>query len=399
MVREVNILGKTGNFFEKKKGTILNLLGSLGLLILAGGVGVFIALYQTYSPEKYMDDYYECFMNESYAALYKNSNVKESSFVNLGAFNQMMVNNYGYEEEDKYSISDVTRLGQFAQATVSFEDSETKEDIRWDLKLEKADSRYVFFNEWQVDMDKFIIDNVKLTAHKEVDIIIDDKNLTQEEIAGVIKNTDEETGIVTYIIDRMFAGDHTIMFVGTHTQPESAVVTFDEDDKFYAFRQGDLKTEEQESIAASVTAIVAEAYNSAFAQTGIETLLPLFAESADREHNLTVLYEGMLGRINQENGATLTSIDITNYSMAFGKYDYSNKITMKFFYDATYTAKKARVMADGVVIDGVRQDYEGDGEGQAEVSFEYRDGKWQAVSINMQCIDYSKENPPAEEEQ
>ncbi len=393
-------MSKVGKFFKKHKGTILNLLGSIGLLVLAGGTGVFVALYQTYSPKKYMEDYYECFINESYSALYNSANVEESSFISLESFNQMMVNNYGYEDEDKYSISDVTRLGPYAQSMVSFEDSETGDNVQWKLKLEKADEKkYLIFSDWIVNIDEFIIEKVKLTAHKEVDVIIDDKNLTQEEIVGVIKKENAETGIITYYIDRMFAGDHTIMFVGTQTHPENYIVTFDEENKFYAFRDGDLKVDIQESMSTSVTNIIVEMYNSVFSQSGTETLATMFANKEGVKHNLDVTYIGMVSSANQDNGAMLESIDITRYSMKFGRYDYNGTIDVKFDYTAGFEAKYPRVIEGGVVIDGVRQSYMGEVDATATVTFEYIDGKWQAVAIDMQCIDYGEEHKIEVEEE
>ncbi len=389
-----------GKFFKKHKGTILNLLGSIGLLVLAGGAGVFMALYQTYSPKKYIEDYYECFINESYSALYKSANVEESSFISLESFNQMMVNNYGYEDEDKYSVSDVTKLGDYAQSMVSFKDSETGDTVEWKLKLEKGEEKkYLFFNEWIVNIDEFIIEKVKLTAHEEVDIIIDDKNLTQEEIAGVKKTVDEETGIVTYVIDRMFAGDHTIMFVGSSTQPESYIATFDENSKFYAFRDGDLKAELQESMASSVTNIVVEMYNAVFEQAGTETLEAMFANKTGVKYNLETTYISMLAAANKEDGATLENIDITRYTMKFGRYDYSGSIDVTFNYTAGFQAKEARVIDGGVVIDGVRQSYMGQVDAKAVITFEYIDEEWQAVAIDMQCIDYGEEHKIEVEEE
>lgn len=144
-MREVKILSKIGDFIKKKKSTILGLLGSIGMLLLAGLTGVFVAVYQTYSPEKYMNEYYECFKNESYGAMFASSGIKESSFITADTFAQMMINSYGYEEDDKYSISDVSKNGKYAKATVSFTDSETNEEINWDLKLQKGSQKHYMF--------------------------------------------------------------------------------------------------------------------------------------------------------------------------------------------------------------------------------------------------------------
>lgn len=393
-------MSKVGNFFKKRKGAILSMLGSLAMLAAAGGVGVFCALYQTYSPDKYMEDYYECFINESYAALYKSANIEESEFISLESFNQMMVNNYGYEETDRYSISEMSRLGPYAQSMVSFIDSETSDKVEWKLKLEKADEKkYLFFSDWIVNLDEFIVEKVKLVAPTGVDIIIDDKNITQEKIKGVRKTVDEETGMVSYIIDRMFVGDHNIMYVGTHTQPESVIVTVDEDSEFYAFREGDVKAEIQESISASVTDIVVGMYNAVFLQEGTDNVKTKFATKDGVQHNLDTTYIAMVAAANQDNGATLESIDITYYSMKFDRYDYDGDISVRFYYTSKFEAKYPRVMDGGVVIDGVRQSYVGEVDSEAVVTYEYIDEKWQAVSIDMKCIDYGEEHKIEVEEE
>ena len=40
------------------------------------------------TSEKYMNDFYECFLNESYAALYGSSNVRESDFITDSSFTE-----------------------------------------------------------------------------------------------------------------------------------------------------------------------------------------------------------------------------------------------------------------------------------------------------------------------
>lgn len=391
-------MSKDNKVLKKIKSTVLSLLGSVLMLVLAGLIGATVAVYQTYSAEKYMNDFYECFLNESYTALYGSSNVKESDFITDSSFTQMMVNNYGYEETDKYSISDIIKNGKYAKATVSFTDSETNKEVKWDLNLEKSDKKhYLFFNEWQVNIDDFIIDNVKLMASEEVEIVIDDKNISVEDVKGVTKKFNEETGIVTYTIDRMFSGDHTIMFIGKHTQAENFVATFDKEHKSYTFTDGDLKQEEQDAIAKLATSIVVEMYNAAFTNAGTDTLRTYFASTAS--HNADATYISMLGAINQENGAMLETIDIKEYSMVFDRYDYSGRTSVEFFYTAAFEAKKPRVIDGGVVIDGVRQSYIGEAKATATITFEYIDDKWQAIGIKMQCIDYSEANKIEVEEE
>lgn len=201
---------------------------------------------------------------------------------------------------------------------------------------------------------------------------------------------DEETGIVTYMIDRMFSGAHTIMFVGTHTQPESFLVTFDDDDKFYTLRDGDLRAEEKDVMTEAVKSIVVESYTSAFAGNGADSLKALFAVKDGVGYGVDAVYASMLSSVNKEDGATLTSVDITNYSISFERYNFDGNVDVRFYYTAAYTAKEPRKIVDGVVIDGVRQSYEGTVDSEAIITFEYIDGKWQAVALDMKCIDYSK---------
>lgn len=377
---------KIKKFFKKKRKTILSLAGSLAMLLVAGGIGVFVALYQNFSPDKYMKEFYDCFLNESYAAMYKSAGVEESEFINLNSFTQMMVNDLGYEETDKYNISDLAKDGEMVKSTISFVDSETEETVEWDLKLEKSkDKKYLFFNEWQVNLDEFIVEDINIVAATEVEVLIDDANITSEEIEGVSKTIDEETGMVTYVIDRMFAGSHTIIFMGTHTETESVIATFNQKRKYYAFREGVLKAEEQETMNSSVKNIVVEMYNSVFSAAGAENLLTMFSTKSGVSYNVVNTYSQLARDVNKEDGSVLNSIDITDYSVTFEPYKFNSTVDVKFKYTASFTAKGERTIADGV-----RDRYEGVANGEAVVTYEYIDGTWQAVNIVMECIDYSQ---------
>ena len=379
-------MSKIGKFFEKRLATIINLSVSLFLLLIAGGAGVYLAFAQTYSPEKYMDEYYECFLNESYGALFRSAGIEESTFISSSTFTQMMVNDYGYEEVEKYSIGNVVQTGDYAKATVAFVDSETIETIKWDLKLEKCkEKKYWFFNEWQVNIDDFIIEGVRLIAPAEVEVIIDDINVTTEELDEVKKVTDSETGMVTYTIDKMFMGTHAVLFVGTHTEPESYITTFDEDHKVYSCRDGVMIAADQTAMSEATRSIVVEMYNSAFSAAGTEKLLTLFSSKDGVQNIVESTYNAMLSAINKDDGATLVSIDITDYSIMFDRYDFDEEMTARFYYTATYTAKAERTMNEGV-----RETYEGSVTSEAYVTFEYIDDAWQAVNIEMECIDYSQ---------
>lgn len=391
-------MSKTGNILKKVKATVLSLLGSVLLLLLAGVIGALVAIYQTYSADKYMNDFYECFINESYAALYGSAEVDESDFITLESFTQMMVNNFGYEDNDKYSISDIAKSGKYAISTVSFTDSETNKDVKWDLKLEKSEKKhYMFFNEWNVNIDDFILSNVKIEAAQGVDIIIDDKNITVEELKNVKKKINEETGVITYTIDKMFMGDHTVTFIGSQTQTENFIASFDKDHKYYAFRDGNLKAEDQQAISTLATSLVVEMYNSALTSAGPDQLKAMFVPNSS--YVAETSYIKMQAAVNKDNGAMLETIDIKDYSMVFERYDYSGTTKVEFFYKTSFKAKEPRVIDGGVIIDGVRQSYNGEAEATATITFGYVDGKWQATDIQMECIDYSEANKIEVEEE
>lgn len=378
--------------FEIKLSTVVNLLISLGLLLLAGGIGVFLAFYNTHSPQKYMDEYYECFLNESYSALFKSSGVKTDTFISAENFTRMMVNEYGYEETDKYSIGEITKDGDFATATVSFVDSETVETVKWNLKLQKSkEKKYIFFNEWNVNIDEFILEDVVLTADEEVEVIIDDINITSEDIAGVNKSLNEETGLVTYTIERIFTGTHSVLFAGKHTVPETELVSFDSENKIYECEMvGTLPTEDKDVMSDITKKIVVEMYNSAFAEADGTGLVALFSSKEGVSDKVTEVYNLVLAGVNKEDGSMLTSIDITDYSISFADYTYNEQMVTTFDYTAAFTAKTGRTLGDGV-----RKTYEGTVSAQAKITFEYVDDSWQAVAVDMDCIDYSQ---PEEEE-
>ncbi len=386
-------MSKKKKKFEIKLSTVVNLSISMACLLLAGGIGVFLAFYNTHSPQKYMDEYYECFINESYSALFKSSGVSEDRFISTENFARMMVNEYGYEETDKYSIGNLEKEGEFANATVSFVDSESLSTVKWNLKLQKsAEKKYIFFNEWNVNIDEFILNNIIITADEEIEIIIDDINITTEEIEGVKKVFHEKTGLITYTIERMFKGTHSLILAGKHTMPESELVIFDEDNRSYiAGTVGVVETAVKDSLYSVTRDIIVEVYNSAFAEEAGENLVALFSSKEGVAEQITEAYNGILSQINKEDGSMLISIDITDYSISFEDYTYNEQLVSVFDYTAAFTAKTGRTLGDGV-----RKTYEGTVNSQAKVIFEYVEDSWQAVDIDMNCIDYSQ---PEDEEQ
>ena len=224
-----------------------------------------------------------------------------------------------------------------------------------------------------------------------MDVIVDGRNLTVDDIKGVKTTVDEETGLITYIVDRMFAGSHNIMFIGAHTEVKEVITQFDKDRKFYAFRDGDLKAEIQQSMLESSKNIVLEMYNASLTGAGIDTLIPMFANVDGVVSSIELTYNGMSRDINKEDGSTLNSIDITDYKVVFDRYAYEDSVKIVFNYTASYAAKGSRT-----VIDGVRERYEGVGSADAIITFKYIEDSWKPVNIDMQCIDYSL---PEEEEE
>ena len=97
------------------------------------------------------------------------------------------------------------------------------------------------------------------------------------------------------------------------------------------------------------------------------------------------VYTNMINSINKDDGSTLSSIDITDYSITFDKYDFDENVRARFYYTANFTAKGGRT------IDyGVRDTYEGTATSEAYITFELIDGTWQATDIEIECIDYSQ---------
>ena len=379
-------MSKVKEFFKKKKRSILSMLSSLLLLAIAGGTGVFLALRDTYSADKYMDEFYQCFLEEGYAALYKSSEIEESSFITEESFLRMMVNDLGYVDKEEYSIGKVYKRGNNARATISFKDEEEDKEVNWDLNLEKADKRhYLFFKEWKVNVENLIVKDVKITASKEVEVLVDDINISNEELKCGKKTLDEENGMIIYTIDRMFMGNHSLSFVGTHTNTVYDIVSFDNEHLIYKLKKASLKEEEQTAMKESATNIVLGMYNAAFNSEGIDNVLGLFGSVDGISGKIYGTYADLLANVNKEDGSTLSSIDITEYSLVFDDYRFDNQMNVTFRYTANFSAKGPRS-----IIDGVRKRYEGTSSSEAVITYSIVDGSWVATGIDMKCIDYSE---------
>lgn len=373
----------------------LSFLGSLMMLVIAGGIGAFVAFSETYSPEKYVEDYYDCFIQQSYAALYKNSDTKNSEFITSNNFVMMMVNDFAVAEEDKdYSLGKLEADGDFMKATVSCKNPEGDGKITWDLKLEESDEvEYKFFHKWKVNLEDFILKNVRIQAKKGVDVVLDGTNLSELDIEGVTKEVDKKTEMVTYTIDRLFMGSHSLVFDYKLTETLDKIVYFDNENKEYVLESAPLKADTKDKMKDKLVQVVSQMYNSAFAGEGIDNVYPLFIQTEIMTNKLTKVYDSLIADINKEDGATLLSLDITEYEVKFEDYKFDLQTDVTLEYVATFSAKGARSL-----MSGVRENYEGSNKGKIVVTFKRIDAKWVATNLKMKCLDYSKPPEPEEEE-
>ena len=86
-------------FFKKRKASLKQLGGSLGLLLLAGCVGIGLGLVKTNGTKKYVEEAYDYYKENNWKALYNYAEMKDDAFINEYFFEQMASVKYGYVDK------------------------------------------------------------------------------------------------------------------------------------------------------------------------------------------------------------------------------------------------------------------------------------------------------------
>lgn len=417
------IIGAVGRFKRNKYGGIvLQLLMSLLMLAVAAGIGIFLAVGKTKGgPVPFGEKYFGYYANRNWYNMYKDTEIKESKFINRTTFAKAMeeyalkgnVTDYEVEVQDKddeFAILNIkytmekpveeptsmdeepSTEGETTTAEEEQEEDDEPETEKVDgvytMTLKKQEERILlFYTTWQGFMDAYILEDCVIEVPAYVTPVFDGIDL-----ADCYAGENSETGNAVYKLDRVFSGTHTIKLMGENIDAREVEVVWEDDKAVYTAPSSDfgLKEEYKAGVEEQAVNIVVGYYTAALSGKKTDDIKALLVANEEVYNRVDQQFEAMRSEINHSDGRTLLSMEISSYSCKIENYEYMNKLTLVFDYTANYKAKTGRT-----VIDGVRKRYEGTNSATAKVYFQYIEGAWKAVDTEVTCLDYTvvNENP------
>lgn len=360
---------------------LMDLLSTLILFAIAGGIGIFIALGKhAGSAENTAKEYFDAYINQSFETMYRYLDIEESEFINEEAFEQMMEGKIIYGDFSDAKVEMKKQKGKYAYVDITYTDDTTKEQITLEIKLKKQKKKiYKFFSTWKVDADQYIVNNYTIEAPEEADISFDLKDLKT-----CLKET--KNGVNTYNINRLFEGEHTVGIDTVYIDAMSESLSVEKDDEVYSVNVTDfnMKKDDEDYVLSIAEKLVFGMYSNALNETGTDDLKEYFDGNEEKEKMLKECYDTMLGEINKENGATLKTMSVDTYKVYVFSFKYPSKAEIRVDFNCEFTAKTGRTM-----INGVRGAYEGTAASTGKVYFTLSDGKWVVDDMDITCFDYS----------
>lgn len=434
---------------NKVVGIIWQLISSLLLLALAGGIGILVAVGQVRGgPKVFADEYFGYYMNNNWYNMYQKTEITESKFINLNTFSQMMSQTSLDGDVTDYEIVVDSRSGDYAtvrakykmnkevetqdiqesteptvqetpaeetaeapaaempaegeveapveetpvEETPAAETTEEKETEPATIEVEgtytmtlkkQPENILLVFTTWKGSVDNFIIKNCTIEAPAYVKLTFDGID-----ISDCVTGTNEETGNTVYTLDRIFMGQHTIKIEGESIDTITENVLWEKNNEKYELTQEmiPIKSEHLQAMQSKAVQILQASYSCGLMDGNTDIVKPLFRESEEGYSHIEEQLKVLHNEINQEDGRTLISMEITSLRYELTDFVYNDSVTVNMIYDVNYTAKKGRT-----VINGYRKNYAGSNTAIAAVYFKYIDGEWQAVDMIINCIDYSLE--------
>lgn len=377
-------MDKVISFFKKRKSSILHLLGSFALLAISAFIGIIIGLNKANAVDKYVNEAVEYFKDNNWTAFYNYAEVIDNDFVNEVFFADMAEKMYGEISEEEVVIEEITEDDGDAKVSITYTtmDGKThKSTLDFAMKDEKT---YIFFPKWKLNISDLIIRDSKLMVPIGFTVYVDGIELTNDNSRI---DRDDTTGIDTYVIPRLFRGDHVIYAQKEGIDVVEAQVSWAESNSSYILDAEGLKLGQAQidEINGSAQDIVVAMYSAIFNESGVNDISPYFKQDDATLAMLTGVYDNMLAAIKPEDGSTLDSMEFTSFKCDTFEYSYPNEADVTVSFECSFAAKGPRSNKGGV-----RESYEGTSGSSITLHFVKEGNKWYCDELGMACIDYSK---------
>lgn len=374
-------------FMKTKFGAYLwQIVSSILILAIAGGIGVFAAFAKTEgSSMTYAKTYFKYFMTHSWSLMYGETDLDTSKYINETSFGEMMSNIVPNRGSDKYKFVDRGTDGTYNIIDVVYQ--ETGSDVKqtMTLKLKKKEEKeLLILNQWEVCLSSEILRDCTVTAPAGMNLALDGISLSDAEYTD-----DPDTGLRTYTLGQVLAGKHRLEISGVQTKSVYESFIWESSRSGYTVQATDIPLNDDVITLSSDKAIdmIIGMYTGVLTNAGCDSVKE-YMTTDEEKAGVDVVYASLMSQVNKDDGSTLISMTFDSYNTEVIDYVYGQTFGVRFTFGTTFTAKEARTL-----MSGVRKSYNSNAQGEAVVRFVCRDGQWVPSSIEMNCFDYSK---PAE---
>lgn len=374
-------------FMKTKFGAYLwQIVSSILILAIAGGIGVFAAFAKTEgSSMTYAKTYFKYFMTHSWSLMYGETDLDTSKYINETSFGEMMSNIVPNRGSDKYKFVDRGTDGTYNIIDVVYQ--ETGSDVKqtMTLKLKKKEEKeLLILNQWEVCLSSEILRDCTVTAPAGMNLALDGISLSDAEYTD-----DPDTGLRTYTLGQVLAGKHRLGISGVQTKSVYESFIWESSRSGYTVQATDIPLNDDVITLSSDKAIdmIIGMYTGVLTNAGCDSVKE-YMTTDEEKAGVDVVYASLMSQVNRDDGSTLISMTFDSYNTEVIDYVYGQTFGVRFTFGTTFTAKEARTQ-----MSGVRKSYNSNAQGEAVVRFVCRDGQWVPSSIEMNCFDYSK---PAE---
>ena len=374
-------------FMKTKFGAYLwQIVSSILILAIAGGIGVFAAFAKTEgSSMTYAKTYFKYFMTHSWSLMYGETDLDTSKYINETSFGEMMSNIVPNRGSDKYKFIDRGTDGTYNIIDVVYQ--ETGSDVKqtMTLKLKKKEEKeLLILNQWEVCLSSEILRDCTVTAPAGMNLALDGISLSDAEYTD-----DPDTGLRTYTLGQVLAGKHRLEISGVQTKSVYESFIWESSRSGYTVQATDIPLNDDVITLSSDKAIdmIIGMYTGVLTNAGCDSVKE-YMTTDEEKAGVDVVYASLMSQVNRDDGSTLISMTFDSYNTEVIDYVYGQTFGVRFTFGTTFTAKEARTQ-----MSGVRKSYNSNAQGEAVVRFVCRDGQWVPSSIEMNCFDYSK---PAE---
>lgn len=377
---------KGKRFFRTRFGSYLwQIVSSLAILAVTGGIGVFAAYAQTQgSAETYAKEYFNAFMTHGWSVMFKETDLVPSKYINEDSFGKMMNCIVPSRGSEKYEFVDRGTDGTYQLIDVVYRESGSEIDKTMTLYMKKKEEKIALvLNQWEVALTQDIIRNCKISAPSYVTVFFDGVSLTDCPF-------EEADGVRTYTLDRVLAGTHQLELSTYGTNISYETVFFQESGECYQVQASEYPLNSATTALCGDTAIdiIVNMYTGVLTNGGCESVKELLITDEEKA-DVDAVYASLLSQISREDGATLVSMSFDSYHTEILEYVPADSLAVAFYFQTTFQAKSGRGE-----MGGVRENYQGTTESVGIVRFVCRDGNWVPHRVELGCFDYSK--PPEE---